>query len=109
HPDLARTAKRLTTTAQTHGVLWLSAEEAELGGGAAVVTPESAWTGESNWHGAYVLAEAGDTVRFTLTGAARDAVSAGGATAHPVLHRAADEAGTATWIALDADGAATVL
>lgn len=109
HPDLARTAKRLTAAAEARGMLWLPAEEAELGSGAVVVAPDSGWTGESNWRGAYVLAESGGTVRFTLTGAARDAVSAGGATAHPVLHRAADEAGAATWIALDAHGTATVL
>ncbi|WP_394216432.1 hypothetical protein [Brachybacterium vulturis] len=106
---LARTAQRLTATPQYHGMQWLPAEEAQLGGDASVVTPESPWTGESNWHGSYVLADDGGTVRFALSAEARAAVSAGGATAHPLLHRLADDAGVSHWTAIDAAGARTAL
>lgn len=107
--DLARSARRLTTMPQTHGLQWLPAEEGQLTGDATVVTPESAWTGESNWRGAYVLAGAGGTVRFDLSGEALEAVAAGGATAHPLLHRLADPAGASTWTAISADGTRTPL
>lgn len=102
--ELARTSQSLTDTPTYRGMQWLPAEEATLGGGAQVVTPESAWTGESNWRGSSVLAEAGGTVRFDLGDTAREVVAAGGATAHPVLHRLADEAGTARCAAIDAGG-----
>jgi hypothetical protein len=88
---------------------WVAAEEAHLTGDAAVVTPESAWTGESNWQGAFVVAGTGGTVRFDLAGDALDAVAAGGATAHVLLHRLAEEAGTSTWTAIAADGTRTPL
>ncbi len=88
---------------------WLPAEDAQLSGGAQVITPESAWTGESNWRGAYVLAEEGGSVRFDLAGAVLEAVAAGGGTAHPVFHRLAEAAGTAIWAAVAADGTRTVL
>ncbi|WP_157773288.1 hypothetical protein [Brachybacterium vulturis] len=106
---LARTAQRLTATPEHHGMQWLPAEEAQLGTGAEVITPETAWTGESNWHGAYVLAPDGASVRFDLEEGALEAVARGGATAHPLFHRLAEEAGTATWTALAADGTRTVL
>ncbi|MDN5821836.1 MAG: hypothetical protein L0H39_10140, partial [Brachybacterium sp.] len=106
---LARTAQGLTSTPEVHGMQWIPAEEAQLGGGASVVTPESAWTGESNWHGSYVLADDGGPVRFALGADARAAVSAGGATAHPLLHRLAEDAGISHWTAIDAAGARTVL
>ncbi|MGP9539108.1 hypothetical protein ACT3SP_13930 [Brachybacterium sp. AOP43-C2-M15] len=106
---LLRTARTLTATSVTRGMLWLPAEGAELAGGSAVVTPESAWTGESNWHGDHVLADEGGTVRFALAEDALAAVAAGGATAHPVFRRLAEEAGTVTWSAIDADGSRTHL
>lgn len=109
NPDLARTATRLTRTPVVHGMQWLPAEEAELSGDASVVTPESAWTGESNWHGAHVLAGEGGTVRFALADEALWAVAAGGATAHPLIHRLAEQAGTAQVIAIDASGGRTEL
>lgn len=107
--DLARTARRLTSTPEVDGMQWLPAEEAQLAGDAAIVTPDSAWTGESNWHGSYVLAGDGGTVRFPLDADALAAVSLGGATAHPLLHRLAEEAGVAHWTTIDAAGARTAL
>ena len=106
---LARTAQSLTSTPEHRGMQWLPAEDAQLSGGAQVITPESAWTGESNWRGAYVLAEEGGSVRFDLAGAVLEAVAAGGGTAHPVFHRLAEAAGTAIWAAVAADGTRTVL
>lgn len=108
-PALARTARTLTSTPAVQGMQWVPAEDAQLSGDARVVTPESAWTGESNWRGAYVEAGDGGAVRFELTGEALAAVSAGGATAHPVLHVLAEEAGTASWTALDRAGRSTRL
>lgn len=107
--ELARTARSLVGTPEVHGMQWLLAESAQLSGDAAVVTPESAWTGESNWRGSYVLAGDGGTVRFTLDAEALAAVSAGSATAHPLIHRLAEDAGVARWTAVDASGARTVL
>lgn len=106
---LARTARSLVGTPEVHGMQWLPAESARLSGDAAVVTPESAWTGESNWHGSYVLAGAGGTVRFALDADALAAVSAGGATAHPLIHRLVEDAGVTQWTAIDATGARTAL
>src|SRR5699024_4863021 len=105
----ARTAQSLTSTPEHRGMQWLPAEDAQLSGDAQVITPESAWTGESNWRGAYVLAEEGGSVRFDLAGAVLEAVAAGGGTAHPVFHRLAEAAGTAIWAAVAADGTRTVL
>ena len=107
--ELARTAQSLVGTPEVHGMQWLPAESAQLSGDAAVVAPESAWTGESNWRGSSVLAGDGGTVRFTLDGDALAAVSAGSATAHPLIHRLAEDAGVAHWTAIDAAGARTTL
>lgn len=99
---LARIARSLNGTPEVHGMQWLPAESAQLSGDAAVVTPESAWTGESNWRGPYVLAGDGGTVRFVLDADALAAVVAGGATAHPLIHRLAEDAGLAHWTAIEA-------
>ncbi|WP_299305798.1 hypothetical protein [uncultured Brachybacterium sp.] len=107
--ELARTAQSLVGTPEVHGMQWLPAESAQLSGDAAVVAPESAWTGESNWRGSSVLAGDGGTVRFMLDAEALAAVSAGSATAHPLIHRLAEDAGVAHWSAIDAAGARTVL
>lgn len=101
---LSRTARSLTSTPTTRGMQWIPAERAQLSGDAAVVEPDGAWTGESNWHGSYVLAGEGGIVRFDLDADALDAVAAGGATAHPVIHRLAEDAGVARWTAIDAGG-----
>lgn len=108
-PELASTASSISGQARTEGMLWLPAEDAQLSGGAQVVTPDSAWTGESNWNSSYVLAEDGASVRFDLEADLRELIDRGGASAHPVIHRLAEEAGTAQWTALDADGVRTDL
>lgn len=48
------------------GSVTVEAEQGELGGGAAVVTPPSAWTGESSFSGAYVRMPAGGRIRWRL-------------------------------------------
>lgn len=101
---LARTASRLTGTPVVQGMQWMPAKNAQISGDTEVVTPESAWTGESNWRGAYVQAGDGAAVRFNLAGDALAAVAAGGATAHPLIHRLAEEAGSAQVFAIDAAG-----
>jgi hypothetical protein len=105
---LARTARSLTRTPVVHGMQWVPAEGAQLSGDATVITPESAWTGESNWRGAYVEAGDGGAVRCALTGDAL-AARAGGATAHLLMRRLAEEAGTAAVTAIAADGRRTRL
>ena len=51
-----------------HSWRMLEAEAASLGGGAAIVTPTSAWTGESLWSGAYVTLPPGGSVAFPAQG-----------------------------------------
>lgn len=108
-PELARIATGITGQAQLEGMRWLPAEEANLAGGAYVVAPDSAWTGESNWNGSYVVAEDGASARFDLEAGLRELIDRGGARAHPVIHRLAEEAGTASWAAVDAGGSRTQL
>jgi len=48
-------------------------------------------------------------VRFDLDADVQELIDRGGASAHPVIHRLAEEAGTAQWTALDADGSRTDL
>lgn len=108
-PDLARTARSITGRAEASGMRWLPAEDAELTGAAEVVTPQSAWTGESNWRGSYVAASDGAVVRFALDADVRAVIDAGGTTAHPLFHRLAENAGTSRWTAISARGRRTDL
>ncbi|GAA3453946.1 hypothetical protein [Dactylosporangium matsuzakiense] len=56
--------------AERVGAATVEAEQATLSGGATVVTPPSAWTGESQYsNGAYVRLPAGSSVRFRLSAA----------------------------------------
>lgn len=67
HPAIARAATSLTRTTATDGIRVVEAESGTLGGGAAVVKPDSAWTGSANWSGgAYVAASSGGTVTLAL-------------------------------------------
>ncbi|HJB11469.1 MAG TPA: hypothetical protein H9786_13265 [Candidatus Brachybacterium merdavium] len=108
-PRLARTARCISGRAQARGMLWLPAEDAELSGDAQVITPDSSWTGESNWSGSYALVAEGGSVSFKLEADQREVIDAGGATAHPVIHRLAEDAGTALWTTIDGDGSRTEL
>lgn len=106
-PQDARTARSIAGKTRVHGMLWLPAGEAVLSGDAQAVTPDSAWTGESNWSGPYALVGEGGSVRFELDAGHREVIDAGGATAHPVIHRLAEDAGIALWSAIDAGGGRT--
>ncbi|MCJ1698481.1 hypothetical protein MT356_02020 [Rathayibacter festucae] len=51
HPSVAARATAVTTQASRDGLRLVEAESAR---GGTVVTPESAWTGESSWSGSYL-------------------------------------------------------
>ncbi len=66
HPDARQIAQTADVQDQV-GVSYLQAEDAQLSGGATVVTPPSAWTGESQYAGgAYASLPAGGTATFDL-------------------------------------------
>jgi hypothetical protein len=69
-PDVAAAARRAKPVSRTTQRV-VEAESATLAGGAAVVTPPSAWTGESQWSGgAYVTLPPGASVAFDTGGPA---------------------------------------
>ncbi len=71
-PDLAALAHASSAIVHRDGRRTFEAETATLTGGAHVVTPDSAWTGESQWSGgAYVTAPAGGGLTWTLPANAR--------------------------------------
>jgi hypothetical protein len=66
-PDLAAIARTAGQVVRRDGQRYVEAESATTTGGATVVTPPSAWTGESQWSGdAYVSAPAGAKLTWTL-------------------------------------------
>ncbi|MBG0566586.1 hypothetical protein [Actinoplanes aureus] len=64
-PDVAALARQGRILDRI-GSTTVEAEQGQLGGGATVVTPPSAWTGESSFSGGYVRMPAGATVRWQL-------------------------------------------
>ncbi|MCY1137172.1 hypothetical protein OWR29_04115 [Actinoplanes sp. Pm04-4] len=69
HPDVLAVARQGSIVTRV-GSTTIEAESAVLAGGAAVVTPPSPWTGESQYSGdRYVRMPAGATARFTLPAA----------------------------------------
>lgn len=103
-PAAARVAASITGIVSRTGLRAVEAEGGSLTGGAAVVRPPSAWTGEANWSGgAYVDVPAGATVRIPVE--ARDRDSFVGA----VIHRASGPSGTSRWYAVSATGRSTPL
>ncbi|WP_238158043.1 hypothetical protein [Kribbella voronezhensis] len=73
HPDVARLARDLGDGERTlSGLAWVEAEAAALAGGGVVVTPSSAWTGESQWsNGSYVSLPPAARASWTVSGAAQ--------------------------------------
>ncbi|MBM2614816.1 hypothetical protein JIG36_04500 [Actinoplanes sp. LDG1-06] len=70
NPEVAALARRGTAIVERVGSTTVEAEAGVMGGGATVVTPSSAWTGESQYsEGKYVQLPAGGTIRFTLPAA----------------------------------------
>lgn len=109
-PAAATVATSLRSIASSEGPVWMQAETAARSGSVEVVTPSSAWTGESNWSGSFLRVQRGSSVRFELGGlpALHLGVLAG-ATVHPVIHRRAAQAGASRWFAVDARGRRTLL
>ncbi|MEV6491515.1 hypothetical protein AB0M20_23310 [Actinoplanes sp. NPDC051633] len=71
HPGVAALARQ-NHIAERVGTTTVEAEQAVLGGGATVVTPESAWTGESQFsNGGYVRMPAGATARWQVPAASQ--------------------------------------
>ncbi|GAB3056450.1 hypothetical protein [Micromonospora schwarzwaldensis] len=68
HPEVAALARQGRIVTRVGGTV-VEAEQATLTGGAEVVTPDSAWTGESAFSGAYALLPAGATARWRLPAA----------------------------------------
>lgn len=68
HPEVAALARQGRIVTRVGGTV-VEAEQATLTGGAEVVTPESTWTGESAFSGAYALLPAGATARWRLPAA----------------------------------------
>jgi hypothetical protein len=70
NPDVAAIARASGVVSRRDGQRTVEAESGALGGAASVVTPPSAWTGESQWSGgAYVNVAAGSRVSWTLPAA----------------------------------------
>jgi hypothetical protein len=67
---LARQARALAASPRVlAGLQVVEAESGRLSSGASVVTPPSAWTGESQWsNGSYVALPAGARAEWTLSG-----------------------------------------
>ncbi|GAA0463923.1 hypothetical protein Aca07nite_60190 [Actinoplanes capillaceus] len=69
-PDLAALARAAGPVVRRDGRRTVEAESGRLDGPVSVVTPASAWTGESQWSGgAHLRVRAGGRIRWTVTGA----------------------------------------
>ena len=68
HPDIARLAQEFGPAERTlSGLELVEAEAAQLASGASVVTPASAWTGESQWsNGSYIAVPSGGTATWAV-------------------------------------------
>jgi hypothetical protein len=72
NPDLAALAKAAGPVLVRDGTRTVEAESGRLGGPVSVVTPASAWTGESQWSGgAYLRVETGGLASWTVPPADR--------------------------------------
>ncbi|SCG60270.1 hypothetical protein [Micromonospora humi] len=68
HPEVAALARQGRIVTRV-GSTMVEAEQATLTGGASVVTPDPAWTGESAFSGGYALLPAGASARWRLPAA----------------------------------------
>ncbi|WP_432946707.1 hypothetical protein ACQPXM_08945 [Kribbella sp. CA-253562] len=94
NPAVTRQVDALTPTRPVlSGLQVVEAESAQLSSGAAVVTPPSAWTGESQWsNGSYVALPAGSQAEWTLPSVAEPRLVL------PVVDLVPDRtAGRSTW------------
>jgi hypothetical protein len=90
-PGLARLARDASAVRHRESTVLVEAESATLTGG-EVVTPASAWTGESQWSGAYVRGGAGTVARWTVPASGQPRV------VQPVVD-VLPGAGTTSWTA----------
>jgi len=88
-PGLTRLARDASTVRHRESTVFVEAESATLTGG-EVVTPESAWTGESLWSGTYVRGDAGTVARWPVAASAQPRLVA------PVVD-VVPGAGTTSW------------
>lgn len=71
NPDLAALARSSAVVSVRDGLTVVEAEGGALSGNAALASPESAWTGESQWSGDLVEAGPGSTVSWSLPAASQ--------------------------------------
>ncbi|MFJ4221221.1 hypothetical protein [Curtobacterium luteum] len=99
HPAVRGSAETVTSRTDVDGITTVEAEGGALGGDAAVVRPEAAWTGSANWSGsAYVHAPAGSSVTITIPALRQDTLL------YPVVSQASGPAGRTDWTVRGADG-----
>ncbi|TFD66025.1 hypothetical protein [Cryobacterium sp. Hh38] len=94
NPALKAKALGINETVSTNGLSVMEAESGTITGSGSVVTPASAWTGESNWSGgAYVGLDAGDTLSIPVPAAdqARNI--------YPIVNQTVELAGSTAWTA----------
>lgn len=102
HPHVSALAQSITGYVSYDGLRPVEAEDGDLAGGAELVEPESAWTGEGNWSGgAYVSLPDRASVRIAVDGSEL--------VAHPIVHQRPDASGHLEFRAIDARGRARFL
>lgn len=69
NPDVRAIAQSSSSLGARVGTVKVEAESGTLGGGSVVVTPESSWTGESQWSGSYVDVPSAGTVALAVPAA----------------------------------------
>jgi hypothetical protein len=85
HPSVAERAQSVATVTTQNG---LTVVEAETATGGTVVTPESAWTGESQWSGGkYLSLDAGESAT----------IAAGAGSIEPVIYEPYPGSVTSKW------------
>jgi hypothetical protein len=94
NPALKSKALGIDETVSTTGLSVVEAESGTITGSGSVVTPSSAWTGESNWSkGAYVALGAGGAVSIPVAAAdqARNV--------YPIVNQVEAPSGATSWTA----------
>ena len=94
NPALKAKSLGINETVSTNGLSVIEAESGTIIGSGSVVTPASAWTGESNWSGgAYVRLDAGDTLSIPVPAADQ------ARTIYPIVNQSVEPAGSTAWTA----------
>ena len=94
NPALKTKALGIDETVSTTGLSVVEAESGAITGAGSVVTPPSAWTGESNWSkGAYVALGAGGSVSIPVP------ASDQARNVYPIVNQAVAPSGSTKWTA----------